>query len=100
MQISLTPVRRDRRLEASVSGDILTLNGEDFDFTPLPEGGLLPRGAINSDWFASDVERIDGEITLTLILPHDATASEETLFPAPLTSADGPLSLPPYGENA
>ena len=100
MQITLTPVRREARLTASVAGDVLTLNDEDFDFSALPEGALLPREAIHSDWFASDVERVGGEITLTLVVPHDATAPEETLFPAPPAPGDGPLALPPYGENA
>ncbi|HCI1794214.1 TPA: hypothetical protein NOE57_006458, partial [Pseudomonas aeruginosa] len=32
----------DERLSLSRAGDVLTVNGQAFDFTPLPEGGELP----------------------------------------------------------
>lgn len=96
MQITFIPQRRDDRLELSVSGDALTINGALFDFAPIPEGATLPRGAVACPWLASDVERSGGEITLTLILPHGANAPEETLFPAAISVSGGPLALPPY----
>jgi hypothetical protein len=97
MQITLSPARRDMPLTLSRNGDALTLNGEVFDFTPLPEGATLPHEAIASDWFAGPVERVGGTLRLTLVLPHGANAPQETLFPAPLTlTGDGPLTLPPY----
>lgn len=97
MQITLSPARRDTPLTLSRTGDALTLNGEVFDFTPLPEGATLPRAAINSDWFAGPVARLGGTLHLTLLLPHGASAPQETLFPAPLTlTGNGPVTLPPY----
>jgi hypothetical protein len=97
MQITLSPARRDARLDLSRNGDTLTINGEAFDFSPLPEGATLPAEAIASDWFAGPVERVDGELHLTLVLPHGADAPQETLFPAPLTlTGDGPVTLPSY----
>lgn len=95
MEIKWTPVRRDEALAITKQGDALTINGEVFDFTPLPEGATLPRDAVACDWLASDVERISGEIHLTLLLPHGADAPEATRFPQPVAMAgDGPVPVP------
>ena len=97
MQITLTPMNRDDRLTLERSGDSLTINGEAFDFTAIPEGGTLPRDAVACDWLAGDVTRAGGVLHLTLILPHGADAPLETRFPAPITlTGDGPVALPPY----
>ena len=90
-QIDLSPMRRDDRLEVSVSGDVFTINGEEFDFAALPEGATLPQSAVACAWLAGDVERIGGEIHLALILPHGAKAPAETLFPVPIMAGDGPV---------
>lgn len=100
MKIKLSPVRMDVQLLAEVSGDTITLNGVALDFSPLPEGGRLPAAAIINQWVLGDVERVDGEICLTLVLPHGSRAPLETRFPAaytvPMTVGDGPVPLPPY----
>ncbi len=95
MIIKLSPVRLDETLEVSVVGDVLTLNGEPFDFTQLPEGATLPSDAINSEWFVGPVERIGGELQLTLRLPHGPNPSQAVAFPQPITvTQDGPVLLP------
>lgn len=100
MIVSLSPQFRDGRLSLVRAGDTLTINGDAFDFSPIPEGGLLPREAVECEWLASDVERLDGEIHLTLILPHGPNAPEETRFPEPIhVTDDGPVALPPYDEE-
>ncbi len=97
MQIRLNPMRRDDRLCLQLAGDVLTVNGEEYDFGPLPEGATLPRAAVDCPWLVSDVTRQDGRICLTLILPHGVNAPPETLFPQPvLVVADGPVELPPH----
>ena len=96
MKISFTPVRSDLQFEASVSGDVLTIDGESFDFGPLPEGATLPKDDVGCPWLSSDVERIDGETCLTLMLPHGANAPEETRFPEMVIVAEGAVVLPPY----
>ncbi|AHD00474.1 hypothetical protein [Leisingera methylohalidivorans] len=97
MQINWNPVRRDEALTVTKQGDALTINGEVFDFTPLPDGATLPRDAVDCDWLASGVERVGGEITLILLLPHGARAPEETRFPQPVAvTEDGPVPVPPY----
>ncbi|WP_051357822.1 hypothetical protein [Leisingera caerulea] len=95
MQINWTPMRRDEALTINKAGDSLTINGEVFDFSPLPDGATLPRDAVACEWLASDVERSGGEISLTLILPHGANAPEEIRFPQPVVmAADGPVPVP------
>ena len=101
MRITLCPVRMDlEHPEVHRTGDILTLDGVAFDFAPLPEGGVLPADAIDSKWFRGPVSRIDGDIHLTLLLPHGPNAPEATRFPETLIlEEDGPVDLPPYDEE-
>lgn len=97
MKIALSPMRRDDRLELVKTGDVLSINGEDFDFSTLPEGATLPQAAVTCDWLASDVTREDGALQLTLILPHGTNAPLATLFPEQMIlTSDGPVALPPY----
>lgn len=97
MHLILTPQRRDTRLELRRDGDVLTLNGEAFDFSVVPDGATLPREAIASDWFGGSVERIDGALYIPLIVPHGREAPAATRAPKPLhITADGPIALPPY----
>ncbi len=81
MQIDFTPVRTDAALTHVVDGDVLTLNGEAFDFSEVPEGAVLPREAVACSWLASDVTRRQGEICLTLIRPHGPEADAAERFP-------------------
>lgn len=95
MIIKLSPKRRDDRLEVIKSGNVLNVNGEDFNFSQIGEGDTLPRSAIQSEWFAGDVEKLNGEITLTLLLPNPWNYSPEQAFPADLVSVpDGIVVFP------
>ena len=95
MHINLSPQRRDDALTLSRAGDVLTINGVPLDFSQLAEGDLLPREAVDHPLVASDVERIDGRITLTLILPHGMNASEAARFPQPIIDPpDGEIGVP------
>jgi hypothetical protein len=49
MQIKLSPVRCDDNLALHRAGDILTINDEAYDFSPLPEGAILPRASVTCD---------------------------------------------------
>jgi hypothetical protein len=95
MRIKLTPSRRDDSLVVVRSGNILMVNGEAFDFSPMGDGDTLPRSAIQSEWFPGDVDKVDGELTLTLLLPIPPNYSPEQAFPVDLLSVvDGPLIFP------
>lgn len=95
MHITLSPQRRDDTLTLVKTGDVLTLNGVAFDLSVIPEGATLPADAIDSEWFTGPVERIDGQLHLTLILPHGKDASEAARFPEPIVvTTDGIVELP------
>ncbi|WP_282369121.1 hypothetical protein [Pseudomonas sp. PS02290] len=95
MRIKLSPQRRDDTLEVTKAGGLLIINGEAFDFSPMPDGATLPRSAINSEWFAGDVEMISGELVVTLLFPNPANSSPEQAFPVDLVGVpDGPVAFP------
>ncbi len=95
MQIRLSPVRLDSKLAVSVSGDVLTINGQTFDFSELPGGATLPVEAIASEHFVGPVERINGALHLTLRLPHGSNPPPHVAFPELITvTEDGPIKLP------
>ena len=95
MKIILSPQRRDDTLTVTKQGDTLTINGTAYDFSVIPDGATLPKDATDCAWLASDVERIDGVLHLTLLLPHGANASQAARFPQPIINpADGVLELP------
>lgn len=97
MHITLSPQRRDERTSFERNGDAIIIDGTTYDFAQLPDGATLPNDAVDCDHIVSDIERIDGKIHLTLILPHGPDAPEETRFPEPVIDPpDGPLPLPPY----
>lgn len=93
MIIFLAPQRRDDGLTISKAGDIITINGESFDFSSLPDGATIPD--VPCEFITGPVDRIDGEIHLTLILPHGRNPSQAVAFPEPITAAeDGPIAIP------
>jgi hypothetical protein len=97
MKITLSPQRREDSLQVIKQGDTLTINGTSYDFSVVPDGATLPKDAVDCPWLTSDVERIEGVLHLTLLIPHGPNAPEGTRFPAPLVNpTDGVLELPPY----
>lgn len=95
MIIKLCPQRRDDTLAVIRAGETLMLNGEAFDLSAIGEGDTLPRSAVSCEWFAGDVERTDGELVVTLILPIPWNYSQEQAFPVDLISVpDGEVVFP------
>ena len=68
MNITRTPQRNDNALTFSIDGDVLTINGEAFDFSAIPDEGHVE--FVPCDWIAGPVWRRNGEIELTLIEPY------------------------------
>ena len=95
MKIYLSPQRRDDTLTVTKHGDVLTINGTEYDFTDLPNGGTLPADAVDSEYIIDSVDRVDGDLELTLLLPHGPNATEAARFPQPIIDpADGKVELP------
>lgn len=95
MKINLSPQRRDDKLTVEVNGDRIRINGELLNFNTVPEGGRIALKDIPCEWIASDIVRKDGEIVLTLVLPHGPNPSQFVAFPEAISiTEDGPVSLP------
>ena len=94
MIISFSPQRQDDELYLSKAGDILSINGESFDFSSLPDGAMIPAGTVPCKWIVGPVERVSGVIHLTIMLPHGPNAPASVLFPSPITNpSDGEIPL-------
>jgi hypothetical protein len=103
LHITFSPMRHDDALTLERKGDALVVNGEVFDFAPLPEWGSLPASAIDCPWFAGPVQRVKGVLHMEMILPHGMPAPAKTLFPDAISvTKNGPITLPPatLGEPA
>jgi hypothetical protein len=102
MRISFSPQRRDGVLALEqTSVDRLRVNGDLFNFSTLPDGASLPAGTVPCDWIAGPVERVGGEVRLTLILPHGPNPSPAVAFPEPVIVTEiGPIAVPHDEEPA
>lgn len=94
MLISFIPQRpaagQPEAIIISKAGDVLTIEGEAFDFSSLPDGATIQ--SVPCHWIFGPVERIDGNLHLTLLLPCGPGEMEA---PSPLIDPpDGPLALP------
>lgn len=95
MNITFSPQLGLAPFTLAVFGDAIEIDGARYDFSPLPEGAILPRAAVGCAQLASDVIREDGAICLTLVLPCPEDAPEAVRFPDPITiTEDGPVLLP------
>lgn len=95
MKIKLSPVRSDDHLHAEVYADMLRLNGVSLDLAALANGATLPADAVACAYINHPVERIDGELVVTITMPHGAQAGEQSRFPVDILSPpDGQVSLP------
>jgi len=95
MHINLIPQVRDGTLKVAKKGDKLTVNGQAFDFSKLPEGAMLPGEAVDSEHIIGNVMRTGGQLQVTLLLPIAWDAPHEACFPEPIIDpSDGPIALP------
>jgi len=95
MHVTLSPQRRDDTLSVTKAGNVLTINGDEIDFSVIPDGATLPAEASPHPFIVGPVERIGGVLHLTLLLPHGPDASQAVRFPTSLIDPpDGLLELP------
>jgi hypothetical protein len=96
MIIHLLPQDSDDRITVEKAGDVLTVNGAAFDFTPLEVDASIPATALDSTYFYQQISRDStGEITLYLLFPQASNAPYDSRFPLPLSvTEDGPVTLP------
>lgn len=95
MIFKLSPVRSNAHLSVVQEGDVLTLNGQVMDLSPLAEGATLPKEAVSSPFVIAPIERVHGNLVVTLMLPHAADAPESARFPADIyRHENGAVILP------
>lgn len=95
MHLTIIPQRRDDAIAVSKQGDALTINGSAYDFSVIPEGATLPASAVDCEFITGNIERINGVLHISLILPHGTNPSQAVAFPAPIINPpDGVLELP------
>ena len=101
MKIKMFPFLCDWPLEASVSGDVITINGEDIDLSGIPDGYRLPASAVGNKFFLSGsgdyVERIGRTLHFSLKLPVSMESPDEyrsPLEPMIIDARSGPVKFP------
>lgn len=99
MKITLIPFLTDEKLSLSVSGDVLTVNGFDIDFSVIPEGYRVQGVAIDH-WAISGadyVRREAGEIHVVVRLPVCSGTTASLREPREIGTIhviEGPVELP------
>jgi hypothetical protein len=84
-------------LAITVAGEALTINGDTIDFSVVPEAGRIADAWKLHPMLAGTVERIDGLLHVTVLLPYSG-ADGHVEPPSPvLDPPDGPLTLPVIG---
>lgn len=97
VKITFSPVEGLPPTDITVEGDMLTIDGRLHDFTDLAEGDVLTMESVNDPMVVSDVMRVNGEIVVTVILPHGPDAEPTTRYPVAMDVVTaGEVSLPPY----
>jgi hypothetical protein len=95
MKITFCPLLTDKVLTISKRSDVLTINGERFDFRPMPDNSTLPASAVACEWIDHDIKRINGDLEITIRLPFSSESPDTVRFPTELINPpDGNLVLP------
>lgn len=95
MKIHLFATSSTSTITVSVTGDVLTVNDEEFDFSFIPEGASLPASATGSEYFFGDITRDGGVLSLNMFLPYSGGGH----FDCPEfldVVEDGPVELPTH----
>lgn len=104
--ITFSPQRNDARQPSyEKEGDSLFIDGEEFDFEPMPDGATLSAAEIASGFIVGNVTRTGDTLFLSLALFHGAFSPEEQdlpavraiTFPEPFEiEEDGTIEIPVY----
>ncbi len=83
--ITQTPQIREMVSTISWVGDIYQIGGEEFDFSQLLDGEILPKEATGSDLIASDVKRVGTELFFTYVRTYfEEGSTNDDWFPPTL----------------
>ena len=90
------PMRADvpQNPPATVAGDVLTFDGHELDFGPLPAGASLPGAAIAHPAILGAARDESGALTVQIRFAIPNCASEHMRFPAPIEIESGAVRWP------
>ena len=95
MRILLSPQRSGTpRPALSVSGSVLTVNGEALDFAQLAADGDLIEGSAIVNAYALGARNVEGTIEVTVLLPVGDSPTVAEAYPVPITVSEGEVRLP------
>lgn len=101
MKIKLFPFLSDWPLEASIDGDVITINGESIDLSGIPDGFRLPGSAVGNKFFLGGsgdyVGRIGKTLHFTLRFPVQWDSPPEVMNPIEpivIDARSGPVKFP------
>ncbi|MGU3577107.1 hypothetical protein ACLBWZ_16450 [Brucellaceae bacterium C25G] len=84
-KITLSPQYSNAILTVVKSGNVLTINGTPYDFTPLNDGDEIPSEAITNDLIIGGITKREGVVSITMVMPYsNINAPEHIRFPVPI----------------
>lgn len=79
----------DDDITAEWNDPTLTVNGEDYDLSLLPDGATAEHPVLGT------IDRTGDDYTVRILMPHVHEAPEERRFPVPITMiTDGTVPFP------
>lgn len=95
MKLAFSPQRRDDTVNLEKTGNRIRINGELMNFSGLNDGDIIRAEAVPHEFIVGDVKMIDGDLHLTVILPHGPNPEPWQAFPEPIeVTEDGPIDVP------
>lgn len=94
MLINLSPINSVETISAIVNGDTIHINGDEFDFSFIPEGASLPASATGSEYFFGEITRLGGVINVSMFLPYRGGGHFDC--PAYIEVGDGDVEFPQH----
>ena len=87
IKTNFSPVRSDEQTTAELNGLVLTVNGEAFELSDIPDGATVQHPVIQN------CTRTGDDYELTVTLTHGPNAPEATRFPEPVIVTDAEWAL-------
>ena len=74
------------------SGEVYTINGNEYDFTQLADGDYLPDGATDCEYILGEVIRDGADLNMTLLCPYSGHGTQSERYPSQVdNTSDGVL---------
>lgn len=94
-KIALSPQLSNAALQLVKNGNMLTINGNSYDFSHMNNGDMIPPEAISDPNIIGAISKENGVVKLTILMPYsNPDADESVTFPEPIVmDVDGELAF-------